>query len=103
MPPPDPTDRTCPVCGGVFFREHPAGRLEVLHTNTCELRRAEDGTRVADHDRAARTGLRRFRRPSTAAERELMITLDGIATGTVTVVYVSPSIRRRTWSSPTTT
>lgn len=101
MPPPDGPDRTCPFCGGGFFHEHPAGRLEALHTNGCELRRAEDATRVADHDRAARTGLRRFRRPSTAGERELMITLDGTAAGTITVVYTTPTVRRRTWSTST--
>lgn len=99
------TQRFCPNCGGVFFRDHPGGVLECMHRYDCGLLVAEDGTRAADHHRVMTTRRRRFRRPATAAERQLLAELGypGDLTGLATSVDYVSSVRHRAWPNPAPT
>jgi hypothetical protein len=76
---------------------HPCRPIHFDHANDCDLRTLEDSTMVADRDRAAVLG-GTFERASTPTERTLLAVFNTTAPTTlVTYVYVTTSVRRRTF------
>ncbi len=97
--------------------DHPGGLLEIRHLITCPLLASEDATKAADYERADRRMA--MVRAATATELLLIEAFgyyppDPQITGydsddhpvrepAVTVTYLTPGVRRRTWTPLTRT
>lgn len=93
-----PAPVLCPTCGDEWMPDHPAG-LVFQHTNECTLRAHEDSTAVADAERARVVGPT-FVRQATATERTLLAPWGQVpATLRCHVSYLSPAVRRRTFTT----
>lgn len=100
----------CPECQGEQMVGHPAGALELKHTNQCGLREAEDSRRVADRSRAFPLSLRpiglgqfaeiSFVRPATPTERILLAAVGfEVPAGEVNThcEFATAGVRLRSW------
>jgi len=112
-----PETPTCPVCDGPQMLDHPGGLLEIRHLIACPLLASEDATKSADYERADRRMA--LLRAATATELLLIEAFgwpppddqitrydqDGIPVRepAVTVTYLTPGVRRRTWTPLTRT
>lgn len=61
-------DMNCPECNGPFLYNWVA-----KHSNTCTIRNADDATQNADHERLEDHRPWALTRPTTAAERTLLV------------------------------
>lgn len=96
---------------------HPGGLLEIRHLITCTLLASEDATKAADYERADRRMA--MTRAATATELLLIQTSgydppndqivgydqDGspVRAPAIAVIFVTPGVRRRTWTPLTRT
>jgi len=88
----------CPLCGGPRLPDHPGG-LVIRHRQRCRHGLAELARQAADADEA-RTRVGPWLRPATWTERNLLesVGVQLSAEPMVEVLYLTPSVRRRTFT-----
>ncbi|WP_432510652.1 hypothetical protein [Kineococcus sp. SYSU DK001] len=91
----------CPRCGGERLLDHPSG-LTIRHRKKCNLGEAELARQAADAE-VARSRVGPWQRPTTFSERQLIAAagVDMADDALVEVTWLTPSLRRRTFTDRT--